>query len=137
VAVSQQTIMCSDRLGWCDVVVIVLAPNEDKGDGTQDSTYKELDCAFDQYPKYHMEILLDFNAKVGREGIFKPAIRNESLHEISNGNGVRVVNFATSRSLVVKSTMFPRCNDHKYTWTSDGKTHNQIDHILMKDSIQM
>jgi hypothetical protein len=43
-----------------------------------------------------MKILLgDFNAKVGREDIFKPTIGNESLHEISNDNGIRVVNFAT------------------------------------------
>jgi hypothetical protein len=80
-----------------------------------------------------MKILLgDFNAKVGREDIFKPTIGNESLHEISNDNGVRVVNFATSKNLRVKSTMFPRRIIHKYTWTSpDGKTHNQIDHILV------
>jgi hypothetical protein len=42
--------------------------------------------------------LLDFNVKVGRD-VLKPTIGNESLHEISNGNGVRVVNFATSKSL--------------------------------------
>jgi hypothetical protein len=45
---------------------------------------------------------------------------------------LRVVNFATSKYLVVKSAMFPHRNVHKYTWTSpDGKTHNQIDRVLI------
>jgi len=80
-----------------------------------------------------MKILLrDFNAKVGGENIFKLTIGNESLHQDSNDNGVRIVSFAISKSLAVKSTMFPHRNIHKYTWTpSDGKTHNQIDHILI------
>jgi endonuclease/exonuclease/phosphatase family metal-dependent hydrolase len=80
-----------------------------------------------------MEILLgDFYAEVGRKDIFKPAIGNESLHDINNDNGVRLVNFAISKNLRIKSTMFPHCNIHKYTWKSpDGKTHNQIDHILV------
>jgi hypothetical protein len=60
---------------------------------------------------------------LGREDIFKPTIGNESSHEIINDNGVRVVNVATSKNLVVKSTMFPHRSIHKYTWTSpDGKT---------------
>jgi hypothetical protein len=33
--------------------------------------------------------------------------------EISNDNRVRAVNFATSKNLIVKSTVFPRCNIHK------------------------
>jgi hypothetical protein len=58
-----------------------------------------------------MKILLgDFNAKVGREDILKQTIHNESLHEISNDNGVRLVNFATSKNLIVKNTMFPYRN---------------------------
>jgi len=44
-----------------------------------------------------MKILLgDFNAKLGREDIFKPTIGNEILHQDSNDNndnGVRIVNF--------------------------------------------
>jgi hypothetical protein len=82
-----------------------------------------------------MKIMLeDFNAKVGKEDIFKPTIGNESLHEISNNNGVRLVNFATSKTLRVKSarTMFPHRNSHKCTRMSpEGKTHNQIDHIMV------
>jgi hypothetical protein len=50
-----------------------------------------------------MKILLgDFNAKIGREDIFKPKIGNRSLHEIRNGNGVRIVNFATCKNLDVR-----------------------------------
>jgi exonuclease III len=85
----------------------------------KDRFYKELEHVFDKFPKYHMKILLgDFNAKIGREDIFKPTIGNESLHEISNDNGVGVVNFATSKNLTVKSTMFRHRNIHKFTWTS-------------------
>jgi hypothetical protein len=51
---------------------------------------------FNKFPKYHIQILLgDFNVIVGREDIFKLNIANESLHEINNDNGVRVVNFET------------------------------------------
>jgi exonuclease III len=106
---------------------------EDKTDDVKDNFYEELDRVFDEFPKYHLKILLgDFNARVGKEDIFKPIIGNESLQEISNDNGVRLVNFATSKNLRVKNTMFPHHKIHKYTWMSpDGKTHNQIDHILV------
>jgi hypothetical protein len=36
---------------------------------------------------------------VRREDIFKPIIGNGSIHEVSNDNGVRVVNFATPKNL--------------------------------------
>jgi hypothetical protein len=39
-----------------------------------------------------------------------------------------------SKNIAAQSTVFPHCNCniHKFTWTSpDGKTHNQIDHILV------
>jgi endonuclease/exonuclease/phosphatase family metal-dependent hydrolase len=79
-----------------------------------------------------MKILLgDFNRKVRREDIFNSIIGNESLHEVSNDNGVRVVNFATSKNLIVKSTTFAHRNIHKHTSTSDGVKHNQIDHVLI------
>jgi hypothetical protein len=118
---------------WCDIIVLnVHAPTEDKDDAMKDSFYKQLEQVFGQFPRYHMKILLrNFNAKVGREDIFKPIIGNESLHEASNDNGVIVANFATLKNLTVKSTTFPHCDNHKHTWTSDGVTHNQIDCILI------
>jgi hypothetical protein len=62
-------------------------------------------------------LLGDFSAEVDREGIFKLTIGNESSHEINNDNGVRVVNFATSKNLTVKSTIFTHSNIRKFTWT--------------------
>ena len=122
------------RGSWCNIIVLnVHAPSEEKSDESKDSFYEESEQVFDHFPKYHMKILLgDFNAKVGRENIFKPTIGNKRLHQDSNDNGVRLVHFATSKNIVVKSTMFPHRNIHKYTWTSpEGNTHNQNDHILI------
>ena len=54
-----------------------------------------------------MKILLaDFNVKLRIENDLKPRIGNECLHQDSNDNDVRKDNFATSKILVVKSTMF-------------------------------
>ena len=39
-----------------------------------------------------MKILLDFNAEVGKENIFKPKIENENLHQDSNDSGVKILN---------------------------------------------
>jgi exonuclease III len=104
---------------WCFIIVLnVHTQAEDKIDDMKDKFYKEIEYVFDKSPKHHMKILLgDFNAEVGREDIFKPKFGNESLHEIRNDNRVRVVIFATSKNHIVKSTMFPHRNTHKFTWT--------------------
>jgi hypothetical protein len=55
-----------------------------------------------------MKIILgDFNAKLGRDGIFKPTIGIESLHEDSNDNSAGVTYFAIPKNLIFKGTMFP------------------------------
>jgi hypothetical protein len=73
-----------------------------------------------------MKILLeDLYTKVGREDIFKLTSGNESLHEISSNNGFRVVEFVTSKNLSIAL-----CSYITSTF-ADGKTHNQIDHVLI------
>jgi len=37
-----------------------------------------------------------FNAKLGADNTFKPTNENKSLHQESNDNGFRIVNFSTS-----------------------------------------
>jgi hypothetical protein len=69
---------------WCSIVLNVHARCEDKSD-VNDSFHEELGCAFDHFPRYDIYILQgDYNAKVGREDIFKLTSWNESSHEISN-----------------------------------------------------
>ena len=110
----------------------VHASSEEKSNYKKDRFYEELGQVFDHFHKYPMKILLgNFNAKLG-DDIFKTTTGNESLHQDSNDNGVRIMNLCHIKHLVVKSTMFPHHNIHKHTWTSSkGKTHNQTDHILI------
>jgi hypothetical protein len=93
---------------WCHIIVLnAHAPTEDKTDDVKDSFYEEQEHVFDTFRKYHMRMLLgDLNAKVGSEDIFKPTIGNESLHEISNDNGVMLVNFVTSKNISVKGAQY-------------------------------
>jgi hypothetical protein len=66
------------------------------------------------------------HGKVGKEDIFKPTTGNESLHEISNDNGVRVVNFATSKNLTVKSTTSPYHNIYNLLGHLTGRTTTKL-----------
>ena len=88
---------------WHNTIVVnVHAPSEEKSDTWKGSFYAELEQVFDHPPKYHMKILLgEFNAKVERENIFKPTIGQESLHQHSNDNGVKLVNIDKSKNLVL------------------------------------
>jgi len=98
---------------WCNIIAVnEAAPNEEKSDNSNDSFYEELEQIS---IIFNMKILLgDFNAKMGRENILKLTIGNESLHQDSNDDGVRIVTFATSKNVVVKSTIFLHLDIHKY-----------------------
>jgi hypothetical protein len=65
--VSARMLYINLKVHWCDIVLNVHAPNEDKDDCINDSFYKELEQVYDKILRYHMKIFLgDFNAKVGR-----------------------------------------------------------------------
>ncbi|PNF25286.1 hypothetical protein B7P43_G11534 [Cryptotermes secundus] len=47
------------RVRWCDIVVLnVHGPSQDKIDDMKDRFYEGLQHVFDNFPKYHMKILL-------------------------------------------------------------------------------
>jgi hypothetical protein len=53
--------------------------------------------------------------KWGRSRYIDLSLEN-SLHKMSNDNGMRLINFASSRNMVVGSTMFEHKDIHKRTW---------------------
>jgi hypothetical protein len=106
-------------------------PIVDKINDMMISFGEKLEHVFDKFLEHHMKMLLgDFNAKLGTEGILKPMIGPESFHEICNDIVVRVVNFVTSRNLIVKSTMFLHHNSHNFFFFASPED-SQIDHILI------
>jgi hypothetical protein len=76
-------------------------------------------------------LLGDFNAKVGFEDEESAVVGKHSLHKKSNNNGLRLIGLANVLNMVIGSTL-PHKNIHLTTWRSpDGKTTNQIDHVLL------
>jgi exonuclease III len=65
----------------CKTIVLnAHEPAEEKSDDTKDSFYEELEQFFNNFPKCYTKIMLgDFNAKLGREDIFKPTTGNDIL----------------------------------------------------------
>ncbi|XP_035903140.1 craniofacial development protein 2-like [Anopheles stephensi] len=114
-------------------LINVQAPTEDKDEEQKNLFYGRLTKIIDQCPKHDVEIILgDFNANVGREPMYRQYIRSHSLHEHSNDNGSRLVQFAAANNLVVGSTKFARREGYKATWVpADEVTSNQIDHVLI------
>ena len=109
------------------------APTDEKDELTKDAFYECLDRTYEQCPQHDVKIVLgDFNAKVGKEGIFGQTVGKFSLLTDNLDNGMRLIDFAAARNMVVSSTRFQHLDIHKATWLSpDQKTRNQIDHVVI------
>ena len=54
------------------------------------SFYAKLESIYDQCPAHDIKIVLgDFNAKIGREGIFGQTVGRFSLHTNTSDNGAK------------------------------------------------
>ena len=86
----------------------VYAPTEDTEDEIVDEFYETLQVVCDKITKHDAIITLgDFNAKLGKEQSCKDITRGHSLHEVTNSNGLRLVQYATINNFKVLSTWFP------------------------------
>jgi len=86
-------------------MINVHAPHNESSETDEDDYYELLAKTYDELPAYDIKVVLgDFNAKVGKEEMFKPTMGRYGLHENTNENGERMIFFAAERNLVVKST---------------------------------
>ncbi|XP_050339410.1 craniofacial development protein 2-like [Bactrocera neohumeralis] len=109
------------------------APTEEKDDVTKDAFYECLERTYESCPRHYVKIVLgDFNARVGKEGVFGTTVGKFSLHDETFPNGLRLIDFAGARNMVICSTKFQRKKIHQATWLfPDRKTNNQIDHVVI------
>ena len=117
---------------WFSCTLInVHAPTNKEMEEVKEELYNLLEQNTNQIANSDIKILLgDFNAKVDKDDIYKPTIGNETLHNETNNNGIKIIQFTISKGFNVRST-FPYKDIHKETrYSADGRTANQIDHVL-------
>lgn len=88
--------LCTLHLRGYNITLInAYAPTEDKDNEVKEQYYEELQAVFNRIPTSDIKIIIgDFSAKVGQEGVYRPTIGLHSLHELSNRNGERLIDFA-------------------------------------------
>jgi len=115
-------------------MINVHAPTNEKMEEVKEEFYNLLEQNINQIANPDIKIMLgDFNAKVGKEDIYKPINGNESVHNETN-NGIKMIQFTISKCFNVRSTIFPHKDIHKETWyPADDRTANQTEHVLISD----
>ena len=115
-------------------LVNVHAPHNESSETDKDDYYELLAKTYDDLPAHDIKIVLgDFNAKVGKEEVFRPTNGRYSLPDETNENGQRMIYYAAERNLVVKSSFHQHKSRHLATWKhpNDNLSPNQIDHLLI------
>jgi len=73
-------------------VINIHAPTNEKMEEVKEEFYSLLEQNINQIANSDIKIIVgDFNAKGGKEDIYKPTIGNESLHNETNNNGIKSI----------------------------------------------
>jgi hypothetical protein len=97
-------------------LICIHAPTEEKSADEKDTFYELLEKEYDKCPSNDIKILLgDFNAKIGQQIEWKSTVGKYSLHKEYSEKGMRLLDFAISRNMVIISKMLPHKEIHKAT----------------------
>ena len=115
-------------------IIQCYAPTEDADETTKDEFYEQLQATLASTHRNDVKIIQgDLNAKIGTDNTDLTTVMGKNaLDSVRNNNGERLVDFCITNQLFIGGSRFPHKNIHKYTWTSpDGRTKNQIDHVMV------
>jgi endonuclease/exonuclease/phosphatase family metal-dependent hydrolase len=114
-------------------IIAVYAPTNSTTDSDKDEFYAALDREVAQIPANdYLVVAGDFNAQLGPPIKGRKETGPNTLGHLC-GNGERLLDLATNYHLLIANTVFRHKRRHLQTWISpDGKTRNQIDHILIR-----
>ena len=115
-------------------VIQAYAPTNESTDDEKDDFYEQLQATFDTCNRHDIVIVMgDLNAKVGHDNKDMEGIMGKHGLGNINDNGERLCDFCSMNGLVITGTCFPHRTTHKATWVSpDGRTQNQIDHMMIR-----
>jgi hypothetical protein len=112
-------------------LINIHAPTNDSEEEAEDQFYEQLKRTYTTCPSNDVKVVMgDANAKFGRETVHQPPMSKHSLHESTNENDLRLVDFGAGRQMAIKSTYFMHNRIHLQTWHSHRWTHFQPDRSL-------
>ncbi|XP_032239018.2 craniofacial development protein 2-like [Nematostella vectensis] len=118
----------------CKLTIIqCYAPKNEADDEAKDDWYDHLTQVISRVPRHDMLLVIgDLNAKVGTDNTNYERAMGVYGCSTMNNNSELLADFCLNNDLVIGGTIFPHKNIHKLTWRSpDGRTLNQIDHIII------
>jgi hypothetical protein len=111
--------MCSLRIrdAFFNTTVISVGAPTEKDEIDKNGFYEDLERIYKKAPKGDIKVVKgDFNAKVGKELGLAPNVGKYILHEETNNNEWRMIEFAVAKSIAISRTVYQHKRIHKETW---------------------
>lgn len=114
-------------------VIQTYAPTNNGVDEEKAEFYNQLQETISSCNRHDMIVLMgDLKAKTGSNNANREEVMGKFDAGVMNENGERLCDFCSANGLVISGTLFTHKEIHKLTWRSpDGKTVNQIDHVMV------
>uniref|UniRef100_A0A914XLD6 Endonuclease/exonuclease/phosphatase domain-containing protein n=1 Tax=Plectus sambesii TaxID=2011161 RepID=A0A914XLD6_9BILA len=116
-------------------MIAIYAPTEVSTDEAKDQFYSKLQEVVDGIPKRDLLLIAgDFNAHSGANRLgWETVLGNYGVGEM-NDNGLRMLSFAATNSLIIGNSWFRHPKWHQRTWRApNGKDTSVLDYVMVNN----